>query len=206
MLVTPDHQIDRFAGHNELLSYSGQPVVRPTVSSTHVSDYDQRICLGHDLIVIVQDRRGQIFEYQAFRRAEQGDFRCFLACQTQNAKSDRALSRAHFHDFVSLRPGWKIPFGSFQDDVSSKPWEIGLVHARLQLFLAFIELMVTKDGQIVAHQVVHVDGAYSHQQLRDGWRGEINIPGIEQSHILSTQSGADIVNLIRNVSRAAAPD
>ena len=61
-----------------------------------------------------------------------------------------------------------------------------------QDLLALVEFVVAEGSGVVAHHVVDVDGAFTHQQLRDGRRREVDITSIEQSNVLLADIGLNI--------------
>ena len=152
----------------------------------------------------MQDGLGQVLENQPFRRAYQRDLRGLLAGQAEHAQLDFVLARTQFQDLVGLRPGWEVPVRPFQDDVGSQPGEVRLGHTCGQLFLPFVEFVIAEHRQIVAHQVVDVDGAFAHQQLRDGRRGKVHVAGVEQCHVFLTDISPDVIDYIGDIGRAAA--
>ena len=88
MLVAADHQVDRFPGVDQFLRDRSQTLIRAAVISAHVDDHDQGIRLGQHLVVVVQDRLGQVLENQPLGRAQQGDLRGFLARQAEHPQLD----------------------------------------------------------------------------------------------------------------------
>ena len=126
---------------------------------------DHRVSLGQHLVIVVQDGRGQVFEDQSVGCTKQCNFRGFLAGQAEHAQLNFVLARAKFEDFIGLCPGWQVPLCPFQNNVCSQPGEVRLCDTHLEFILPFVELVISKDGQIVAHQIVDIDGAFTHQQL-----------------------------------------